>query len=375
MNGTQKSTKPPRRFGGPAFLRVQIVGWAIFALVDLVNRQLAFLDLPAAVALTAIVYPTMIALSLALHRIYERRFPGSGLNPPAVLVMALLACAGAAIVVAILAAARALSGWDVPNWRPLEEIALPFFHYAIVLFGWSLLYFWIRADRLRRAEHEAAIAAQADALRAEIEQLRLQINPHFLFNALNGIAEEVPEHPATALDMLRDLTDYLRHVLAGIRAPVVTVEAEVEALAAYLRIQQARFGARLRARVEMDPAAAGRRIANGLLQPLVENAVEHGDRRETLEVVLRVARADEGESERLRIVVENSGSLNPVHRKRASHGLGLANLRRRLAVHYPDRHTFSLDDDTGGAPSGGAHIAATHVSATLLLEGEPCSGS
>ncbi|MCK0206709.1 histidine kinase [Starkeya koreensis] len=363
MNGSQKSTKPAQLWSGLSpFLRLQIVGWAIFALVDLVNRQLAYLDLSVALALTAIVYPTMIALSLALRRVYERRFPGSGLNPRAVLAMALLSCTGAAIVVAILAAARGAFGWSVPNWRPLEEVALPFIHYAICLFGWSLLYFWIRADRLRRAEHEAAITAQADALRAEIQQLRLQINPHFLFNVLNGIAEEVPEHPAIALDMLRDLTAYLRHVLAGIRTPVVTVEAEVEALAAYLRIQEARFGARLRAQVTLDPAATGRRIANSLLQPLLENAVEHGDRSEILEVTLHIGQEDGG----LRIAVENTGSLTPAHRSRSSHGIGLANLRRRLAVHYPGRHSFRLDESTAGPG---------RVVASLLLEGEPCSAS
>jgi LytS/YehU family sensor histidine kinase len=338
---------------------VQVVGWALFAVIDLLNRQLAYFDLTASLVLTAIVYPTMIALSSVLRRIYDRHFPSTVLGARTLLAMAAWSMAGAAVVVAVLAAARATFGWSIPNWRPLEGIALPFFHYAIWLFGWSLLYFWIRAEQLRRIEHEAAIAAQADALRAEIQQLRLQINPHFLFNALNGIAEEVPDHPATSLAMLRDLTDYLRHVLAGIRIPVVTVEAEVEALAAYLRIQQARFGDRLRTRVEMQPEAAGRSIPNSLLQPLVENAVEHGDRTDVLDVVLRIGL----DGERLHIAVENTGALGATRRRRASHGIGLANLRQRLAVHYPRRHAFTLADD------------AARVTATLVLEGEPCSAS
>jgi LytS/YehU family sensor histidine kinase len=57
------------------------------------------------------------------------------------------------------------------------------------------------------------MCAEAEALRAELEELRLQLDPHFLFNALNGVAEEIPEHPAAALTMLRDLTAYLRHSL------------------------------------------------------------------------------------------------------------------------------------------------------------------
>jgi len=265
------------------------------------------------------------------------------------------------VMVAVLAGARAAFGWNVPNWSLLEEVALPFFHYAISLFGWSLLYFWIQADHLRRMARDASVRAQADALRAEIQQLRLQINPHFLFNALNGVAEEVPEHPAVALAMLRDLTAYFRHVLAGIRVPLVTVAAETEALAAYLRIQEARFGPRLHAVVAVEPAAAGRLLPNSLLQPLVENAVEHGDRSEVLEVSLWIAAQDGG----LRIEVRNTGALGGARPQRASHGIGIDNLRRRLAVHYPGRHDFTLDQEGG----------ARRVVATLRLEGDPCSVS
>src|SRR6201995_2243283 len=122
------------------------------------------------------------------------------------------------------------------------------------------------------------MAAEAEALRAELQRLRLQLDPHFLFNALNGVAEEIPEHPTAALTMLRDLTVYLRHSLDGINQTVVTVEAELGGLSAYLRVQQARFGDRLRVSLQAQPAARERRIASSLLQPLVENAVKHGRR-------------------------------------------------------------------------------------------------
>lgn len=362
MDGTEQHAARPAAPAYPSsFLQLQLVGWAVFALIDLVNRQLAYFDLSVALALTAIVYPTMVLLSGGLHRLYRRHFAGTVLRPATLAAMAALSFAGAGVMVAVLAGARAAFGWNVPNWSLLEEVALPFFHYAISLFGWSLLYFWIQADHLRQMARDASVRAQADALRAEIQQLRLQINPHFLFNALNGVAEEVPEHPAVALAMLRDLTAYFRHVLAGIRVPLVTVAAETEALAAYLRIQEARFGPRLRAVVAVEPAAAGRLLPNSLLQPLVENAVEHGDRSEVLEVSLRIAAQDGG----LRIEVRNNGALGGARPQRASHGIGIDNLRRRLAVHYPGRHDFTLDQEGG----------ARRVVATLRLEGEPCSVS
>lgn len=382
------AARPASALAGPwgrlsLFVRAQMIGWSLFALVDLVNRQLAYRHFPATLVLTAVACVLLLALTCGFRAIYNRHFPGSGLRPPVALVIGLLSGAGSAVAVAAIVVFRHAFGWNLPDWGPVEEIVLPFLHYLVVLVGWSLLFFWIRAERLRLIEHEAASLAQAEALRAEIQQLRLQINPHFLFNALNGIAEEVPEHPAGALAMLRDLSAYLRHMLAGIRAPVVTLEAEVDALAAYLRIQQARFGERLRTRLEMDPAAAGRPIANGLLQPLAENAMEHGDRSDVLVLALRIGL----QAGALRIEIENTGRLAPARGKLSSHGnpsphgdssphgLGLANLRRRLDVHYPGRHSFDLRHSEDGPGNAGEPAGGARVIATLLLEGEPCSAS
>src|SRR5205085_12401392 len=190
----------------------------------------------------------------------------------------------AALVAALLFAVREVAGWIVPGRDGVDEFVLPWTHYAVVLGGWSLCYFWVHAERAEQAEHRHAMRAEAEALRAELEELRLQLDPHFLFNALNGVAEEIPEHPTAALAMLRDLTAYLRHSLDGINQTVVTVEAELGGLSAYLRVQQARFGERLKATVSLDPAARECRIASFLLQPLVENAVKHGKRDNGLDV-------------------------------------------------------------------------------------------
>src|SRR5215467_4197862 len=111
---------------------------------------------------------------------------------------------------------------------------------------------------------------------------------------LNGVAEEIPEHPAAALAMLRDLTAYLRHSLDGIHRTVTTVETEVAGLSAWLRVQQARFGERLKVSLDVDSAAAERPIASFLLQPLVENAVKHGRRDEGLTVTIAVGATDQG---------------------------------------------------------------------------------
>lgn len=342
------------------FWRRQLLGWALFAVVDLINRWVASHSFLQSLVLTLFSYPLLLLLSAALRRILDRGFADSRPSPRAVAALVVLSWAAAAVMVSAVTVVRRAAGWNIPHWRPLEQVGLPLLYFALVFLAWGILYFWTRAERARRLDQSRMVAAQMDALRAEIRQLQLQLDPHFLFNALNGLAEEVPEHPEAALAMIRDLTQYLRHQLAGIRAPVVTMGQEAEALAAYLRIQQARFGPKVRARLSVEPLAAERSIANLLLQPLVENAFEHGDRSAVLDILIKVAT----DGDALTIEIANSGRLAPSG-GRGHHGIGLENVRRRLDVHYPGRHSFALQEATGEG-------RGPRVVASLRLEGEPC---
>lgn len=346
----------------PFFWQAQIAGWSLFALVDFANRDLAYQDKGISIAITLIVCPFLLAASSLLKMIYDRTLPQAALTLPVLARMVALSTTAAAIAILMVTGLRVLFGWNIPYWGPFEEFAIPFIHYAFVLTGWSICYLWVRAEASKQAAELRAATATAEALRFEIQHLRLQLDPHFLFNALNGIGEEIPENPDAALAMLRDLTGYLRHSLAGIDRPIVPVEAEVASLQAYLRIQEARFGPRLVTRMEVDKAAAKQPIANFLLQPLVENAVKYGTRDPRLEVGIHI-RDREGT---LRIEVVNTGSLDVTVRRRGR-GIGLTNLRRRLDVHYPGRASFSLTDEDG--PTG------MRVVARLDLEGAPCSAS
>ncbi|MFG1465860.1 histidine kinase [Xanthobacter sp. DSM 24535] len=280
-------------------------------------------------------------------------------------MIVILSLTGGIIISGLIASIRLTMGWSIPFWSTYEQLLIPFIHYTFVLASWSILYFCVHAEMAKQSEQRRAIAAEADALRAEIRQLRLQLEPHFLFNALNGIIEEVRSGSGAALPMMKDLAAYLRHSLAGIRNPVVQAEDEAIGLIAYLAIQKDRFGERLNSSVLVDPAAADRPIAHFLLQPLVENAVNHGDRSSLLEISVRITFQDTA----LIAEVENTGRLESNAPAPPHAGIGLANVRRRLEVHYPGRHHFALRQINPGA--GGVD----HVLATLVLEGEPCSAS
>lgn len=344
----------------PMFWRVQIVGWGLFAIVDLVNLRLLYHELPTAFRRTALIVVCLVLISTGMRRIYASPAFGKTLTPRVIAWITLLSVGGGAVVSAIVFVTREFGGWSIPGRGPVDEFVFPLTHYSILLAAWSLCYFWIHAEIAEQAEHKRALHAESEALRAELEELRLQLDPHFLFNALNGVAEEIPEHPDAALAMLRDLTAYLRHSLDGINQTVVTVDAEVGGLAAYLRVQRARFGDRLRTTLHTDPAAASRRIASFLLQPLVENAVKYGRRENGLELGVDIRLVDDA----LHVEIENTGSLDGAPKPRQHRAaIGLENVRRRLALHYPGRHRFTLSERGGGE---------NKVVATLILEGEPC---
>ena len=129
-------------------------------------------------------------------------------------------------------------------------------------------------DAIERQSREAVLLQQVTE--AELRALRAQINPHFLFNSLNTVADLIVRDPARAETMTLRLASIFRHVLAHSSRPLTTVRDEIDFLRAYLYIEEARFGDRLRVEISVAPEAAGEEVPSLILQPLVENALKHG---------------------------------------------------------------------------------------------------
>lgn len=348
----------------PRFWRVQLVVWGLFALADLATRATLFQSLPVALVMSVLVTPLMLLGAGLLHGIYRRAGLGRGGRRRAVGVILPASLAVAILLGCLSALLRWLLGWEIPAFNLTQALVAPGTFNFAVLTGWSLGYVWIISERARREAAERAARAEAEALAADLARLRLQLDPHFLFNALNGIAAEIPDRPPAAVAMVRELSDYLRHSLETIDRAVVSVAEEVAGLRAYLNVQSARFADRLDVALDVDPALSERPVAGFLLQPLVENAFKHGRRRPRLVLAVAV-RAEGEEGQALRITVHNSGTLAlpAARRPDGPGGLGLVNLRRRLALQYPGRHSFTLSADGG------------RVTADLVLSGPPCSAS
>ncbi len=164
---------------------------------------------------------------------------------------------------------------------------------------------------------------------AELRALQSQINPHFLFNALNTLYGSIPRQAAAARKIVLNLADIFRYSLQSDK-PFVPLADEMQIVRAYLDVEQLRLGSRLIVEIEVDEAALHAPIPVLSIQPLVENAIKHGIARRTEPGHVRIKA--ECRNDELRITVENSsaGAMPP----NAGSGVGLQNVRRRLEICY-----------------------------------------
>jgi two-component system LytT family sensor kinase len=191
-------------------------------------------------------------------------------------------------------------------------------------------------------------ALESELVRARLDTLQSQLHPHFLFNTLNAIAVLAQEDVQKARQMLFRLGSLLRRSLDE-QQHEVPLHEEIDFLNEYLDIQRVRFGDRLRVTLEIDPAATAIMVPVFFLQPLAENAIEHGAAEPGMPTVIVLRAGLEDGS--LRILVEDNGP-GPGDAKAVRERVGLRNTRERLQGLYGERASLELGHATGDGASG-----------------------
>lgn len=224
------------------------------------------------------------------------------------------------------------------SWSRFPKVALD---YAMTLLAWSALYFGIKYWQAWEDERARTLQAHALAQQAQLEMLRYQLNPHFLFNALNSIRASIDEDKARAKRMVTEFSEFLRYSLTSSAASSIPLREELAAIHNYLAIEQIRFEERLNVQYDIDPKAEDVRIPGFLIHPLVENAIKHGmngDAPLRLRVVAKV------DADKLQIEVANTGHW---HEHSNGTGIGLRNIEQRLQQLFPDRSRFAIAEVNG----------------------------
>jgi histidine kinase len=205
--------------------------------------------------------------------------------------------------------------------------------------GWLLIYATVHT---RRRHDARAFELTINARDAQLQLLRAQLNPHFLFNCLNSLRGLISENPERASAMVTSLSDLLRYSLRSDRAHIVPLAEEMEIVNEYISLERVRFEERLRFDTDVDPAALAAAVPPMLVQTLVENAVKHGIADRTDGGVVRLRAEVCGR--RMAISVTNTGLMRaPMN----ENGHGLRNTIDRLRILYGDDVSLTLTDASG----------------------------
>ena len=349
---------PRRGFSGA---QINVVGWLLFGIAWGIGP---FLEMPRA-AFVATNPPYVLIgflLSVLLAFVYDRLGVGpASFGRSLAIIVAASYVAGALWMFAFYY--YRLFGVPIvhsmiigaPSPLPTPRVVPPLgraIGSALPLFGWSLLRLGLQYNTALREQREQALRAVAAARDAQLRMLAYQLNPHFLFNTLNSIRALINEDRQRARDMVTALSGYLRYALVERPLHVALLDEEVASVRGYLAIEKVRFEERLDARLDVDPAALRCEVPAFLLNPLVENAVKHGasgtaDAPLVLRVEARLVAPD-----RLRLMVENTGGWQPGRADAAAEdgvpgGVGLANVRARLAALHPGDHRMEIEETEG----------------------------
>ena len=343
------------RFGPKALGLVRFAGiwliWLVIALITSVQGYVAgrtagtpqpwlpaFGNGIAWYSAWAVLTPLVVAVARRFAN--ERRIPllfaihlGAGLSV-AVLHSALYASLNAMVY-----GRAAWAPWssDLLLLKLTSSVHVQLMIYAIIV-GIVL---GARAYRTLRDREVAAARLETQLAEAETAALRAQLQPHFLFNALNAISALVPEDPVMAQRLIARLGDLLRLSIDQHRAQRGALTEELDFTDAYLAIEQARLGPRLRIVRRIAPEALAVPVPSLLLQPLVENAVRHGIAPLVAGGTLTIEAGLDGADLRLVVADDGKGAGEIVE------GVGLGNARRRLRQLYGDRQSLAIETRPG----------------------------
>jgi len=291
------------------------------------------------------------ALLAPLVMRFAQRFPLRGQEVSrnlAVHMVAMIAFVLVHVALFSLATVLLAPGMDLPSlprvlgrsllsWTVFDAIV----YCALVTVNHAVIYYRVSKDRaLRASQLEASLA------KAQLQMLRMQLQPHFLFNTLHSISALMHKDVRRADSMVAALSDLLRMSLQNIGAQEVALQSELDFLQRYVEIMRLRFGDRLKVSIDIDPETRDARVPNLFFQPLVENSFRHGFG-DLGQGSITISVRRDGDMLRCDVVDDGRG-LRTGHKD----GVGLASTRSRLSHLYGDNYVFTMR----GAPNEGVHV-------------------
>jgi len=326
-----------------AYWLSQFTGWALYAIINIVVSSL-FKEFKAEK-----VYPILL-LSLSglilthIYRLYIKKHGWFNLPLKKIIPRIILSSLIQGIIIFVI---EFLFTYFAKIMKPedynLGIILLNLVNMSSIVLVWSLIYFSVHyMENYKKVEIEALIweAAVKDF---ELKTLKSQLNPHFMFNALNSIRALIEEDPQSAQTAVTKLSNILRYSLKIDSTETVSLQDEMQTVSDYLALETIRFEERLKYNIDIDPKSACVEIPPMMIQTLVENGIKHGISKRTgggnICVCTKV------DNSKLFVQIKNTGHIDEKAMMN-SKGFGLNNTRHRLNLLYGEKGLFSIKNSS-----------------------------
>lgn len=332
-------------------------GWVLFALFFASEKVISriYAGRPPAPGRTLVFWSICAALWFAATPLIlwlARRFPldrqrwlvSSAVHLPASVLVSFMLLG----IYTFITTWSGLAGTS-QTWAMAFRAELVATSHSEILTYWMVIGLCHGIDYYRKYRERELRASQLEArlAQAQLEALRMQLHPHFLFNTLNSISVLMGEDVAAARRMLTQLSELLRASLKNVGTQEVALSEELDFLQNYLEIEQTRFQDRLSITMDVEPSVLNARVPNLILQPLVENAIRHGIAPRAQSACIEIRAARENGMVKLQ-VSDNGPGLNSAASKPFQKGIGLSNTEARLKQLYGANHRFEISDVSGG---------------------------
>lgn len=337
-----------------AYWFCQVFGWVTFVLYEIVNLLGLGLFTWEGALIMALVAPLGIGMT-HVYRSVVLRWRVMELPFPQMALLGLVAVFGLSLVLFV---GTTLLSWGVQSTVTWSEISLNYLFMSLLnwsryVFVWVLIYHvFILMERINRTQIEF-LDSENQLKNVELQNLKAQLNPHFLFNALNSIKALTHSDPKRAGDAVMLLSDLLRYSLNYEKQTLVPLADELAVTRDYLALEKIRFNQRLEYTLDIEPAAEKWLVPPILLVTLAENAIKHGIAQSvqggTVQIRAHV------EHDQLRLEVCNTGHFMPNPDRQ---GIGLANIRRRLDMLFGGKAVFNLNNHQQDTVTAAVQIPA-----------------
>jgi hypothetical protein len=331
-----------------------VLGWTLFALF-MTGQSIAYrtqtgqlIDMPALLVREfsyAYVWAFLTPLVLRASEWLRIERPHRVRNILLHLLLSVLISVIHKVSAGVIDAAFSATRGQEFSWTVQVQGVLAYFDYGILIY-WILLLMKLALDYYRRFHEQGLKSSQLEAqlARAKLQALRMQINPHFLFNTLNAISVLVDKDPPAARQTIGRLGDLLRLALDHNGEHEIPLGRELEFLGKYLQIEQTRFGDRLTVSIDVPPELLGAAVPSLILQPVVENSIKHGVSKHRGNGRIDVSARATGNTLVLSVSDTNAGAVEGAD---VREGIGIGNTRSRLQSLYGDKARLSLTSRHG----------------------------